>query len=237
VRAKAFLELQRQANDQAAATINDTTTGGTMSAPTGEAVNYETTISELEKLAGEQRGHVDACQAALKSINDAKSAINNMQESYRASAAAASSTSEHLAARNLDGVTLANAGTTADAMPAGAVDQMYDQLEAMEAEASSRLAEAEVALGATEANLTHIQATYGDAHATVAGNLSGDASFLDSGGGAGASGGSGDINFTGVMGGGGVPKVPAGGGIQHNGTGEVNVSGAAFGDNATVNSA
>ena len=53
----------------------------------------------------------------------------------------------------------------------------------MDEEASARLADAEVALGSTEANLSHIVATYGDAHATVAGNLSGDASFLDSGGG------------------------------------------------------
>jgi hypothetical protein len=153
-----------------------------MTAPTGEAVNYETTVSELEALANEQRGHVDHCQAAAAAIGQAKASINDMQVSYRVSSAAAASATDHLAAKNLDGVTLANAGTTADAMPAGAVDQMYDQLEAMEAEASARLADAEIALSSTEANLAHVQATYGDAHATVAGNLSGDASFLDSGG-------------------------------------------------------
>lgn len=156
-------------------------TGGTMSAPTGEAVNYETAVAELEALAREQRGHVDQCLAALQHIGAAKASIGDMQESYRASSDAAASTAEHLAAKNLDGVTLSHAGTTVDAMPAGKVDAMFDQLEAMEVEAQQRLADAEVALGATEANLRHIQATYGDAHATVAGNLGGDSSFLDGG--------------------------------------------------------
>ncbi|MER7280451.1 hypothetical protein ABT369_39040 [Dactylosporangium sp. NPDC000244] len=165
-----------------------TPAGGTMTAPTGEATNYETTINELTALAGEQRQHIDQCTAALQAVEAAKARIGDMQESYRASAAAAQNTAEHLAARNLDGVTLANAGTTADAMPAGKVDEMFDQLEAMESEAKARLADAETALAATEANLQHIQATYGDAHATVAGNLGGDASFLDGGGSAGGGG-------------------------------------------------
>ena len=95
-----------------------------MTAPTGEAVNYETTIAELEALANEQRGHIDHCKATKAALEAAKAAINDMQESYRAAATAAASTSEHLAAKNLDGVTLSNAGATADAMPAGAVDAM-----------------------------------------------------------------------------------------------------------------
>ena len=156
--------------------------GTTMSTPTGEAVNYETTIAELNALAEEQRGHLDQCQAALQAVEAAKAAIGDMQDSYRASAEAAANISDHLAARNLDGVTLANAGTAVDAMPAGKVDEMFDQLEVMEAEAKARLADAEVALGATEENLRHIQATYGDAYETVTGNLGGDSAFLDAGG-------------------------------------------------------
>lgn len=155
-----------------------------MTAPTGEAVNYETAISELTKLAAEQRTHIDACMSTVKSIDAAAASINDMQESYRASQQAAAAMSEHLAAKNLDGVTLAHAGTVVDAMPSGKVDAMYDQLEQMGAEAKARLADAEVALEATEANLQHIQATYSAAHETVAGQLGGDSSFLDSGGGA-----------------------------------------------------
>jgi hypothetical protein len=159
------------------------TPGGTMTAPTGEAVNYETTIAELEKLAAEQRLHVDSCAAALAHIQAASGAIGDMQDSYRTSSAAAASTHEHLAALHLDGVALGHTGTTTDAMPAGAVDQMYDHLEGMEATAQVRLQEAQMALDATEANIQHLQATYGDAHSMVAGNLSGDSRFLDSGGG------------------------------------------------------
>jgi hypothetical protein len=181
---------------------NDSTGGSPMTAPTGEAVNYETTLNELQALAKEQQQHIDHCQEALKSISEAKAAINNMQESYRASSQAAASTSDHLGALNLDEVTLSNAGTTADAMPAGAVDAMYDHLEEMEAQAQQRLSDAEVALGATEANISHIQATYGDAHDTVASNLSGDASFLHSGvGGAAGGAGSGTISVGAVNGG------------------------------------
>lgn len=158
------------------------TAGGTVTAPTGEAVNYETTVAELEALAREQRLHLDACIAAHAALVAAKGYIGDMQDSYRASSAAAASTHEHLESLHLDGVTLAHTGTTADAMPAGAVDTYFDQLEAMEAMAEQRRDAAEAALQATEAALANIQAKYGDAATTVAGDLSGDSRFLDGGG-------------------------------------------------------
>lgn len=172
--------------------------GGTMSAPTGEAVNYETAVAELEAIANEQRGHVDQCQAALVALEAAKSAIGDMQESYRASAAAVANLADHLAAKNLDAEALANAGTAVDAMPAGRVDEMFDQIEGMEQVAKERLADAEIALAATEANLKHIQETLGDADNTVNEKLGGDPTFLGSGGaaapaGRAASGGSGPV--------------------------------------------
>lgn len=156
-------------------------TGGTMTAPTGEAVNYETTVAELEALLKEQQMHLDACIGAQSALAAAKAFIGDMQESYRSSSAAAATTHEHLAVLHLDGATLADTGTTADAMPAGAVDTYYDQLEGMEAMAKERRDAAEVALHSTEAALGNIQAKYGDAATTVAGDLSGDARFLDSG--------------------------------------------------------
>lgn len=160
-----------------------------MTAPTGEAVNYETTVAELEAQIREQRAHVDHCTTTLAHIASAKESVNNMQESYRTASAAAASTHEHLAANNLDSTTLGHTGTTADAMPAGVVDQMYDNLEAVEAVAQQRLADAEAALASTEAALDHVQRTYSDAHETVAGNLGGDSRFLDSGVSAPAAGG------------------------------------------------
>jgi hypothetical protein len=163
--------------------------GGTpMSQPTGEASNYEGAIAELHQLADLERACIDQCQAAAAAVQQARASINNMQEAYRTASVAAPLLMEQLAARNLDATALSHAGTTADALPAGVVDAMYDQLEGMEAEAQRRLADAETALASTEANIAHLQATYGDAHATVAGNLGGDASFLASAGGATGSG-------------------------------------------------
>ncbi len=156
--------------------------GTTMTAPTGEAVNYETTVAELEALIREQQQHLDSCIAAEAALAAAKNHIGDMQTSYRDSAAAATSTHEHLAALNLDADTLGHTGTTADAMPADAVDQYFDHLEGMEAMAKERREAAEVALQATEAALSGIVARYGDAASTVAGELGGDSRFLDAGG-------------------------------------------------------
>lgn len=154
-----------------------------MTAPTGEATNYETTIAQLEALATEQRQHVEHCQAALKNVQDATAAIDNMQGSYRESSKAAGTMAEMLAALHLDGITLANAGTTADAMPPNVVDQLFSEMESLEAFLRQRLVEAEAALGATEANLKHVQSTYGDAADVVNGQLGGDSRFLDGAGG------------------------------------------------------
>lgn len=167
-----------------------------MSAPTGEAVNYETTVAELEALERVQQEHVDQCAAAVKAADDLASAVDGMQQTYRQASGAAALMSEHLAAKNLDSTTLANAGTVVDAMPDGVVAEWFDRIEQVQSAARERLAAAEVALAATSANLAHVQATYGDAHATVAGNLSGDASFLDAGGGVTRNGGFGSVAGT-----------------------------------------
>lgn len=169
---------------------NTSTAGGTMSAPTGEAVNYETTVAELDKLIDEQQKHLDACIAAEAAIASAAGHIGDMQDSYRTSSDAARSTHDHLAAMNLDGVTLSHTGTTADAMPAGAVDTYYDQLEVMQEMAKERRDAADAALQSTvEAKKTIVE-KYGDAYTVVAGELSGDSRFLDGGGASGAGGGS-----------------------------------------------
>jgi hypothetical protein len=153
-----------------------------MSAPTGEAVNYETTVAELEAIAEEQRKQIDQAQACLDAVTAAKSAIDGMQESYRATSSAAGSVNDHLTALNLDGETLGHVGNSTDAMPPSAVDNMYDQLEEIEAAAKTQRDNAEVALASTEAALKTVHEKYGDAHTTVQGELGGDSRFLDSGG-------------------------------------------------------
>lgn len=164
---------------------NVTTTPGTgtpTAAPTGEAVNYETTLAELDKIEEVQRAHVDSTQVALGKVQDAKAAISNSQGTYRPAADAAGSTHQHLTALNLDSETVANTGTMVDSMPPNRVDEMFEQLESMEADAQQQLANAEAALASTIAARQTIVAKYGDAHTTVQGELAGDSRFLASSG-------------------------------------------------------
>lgn len=160
--------------------------GTTMTQSTGEAVNYETTVAELNAIIEKQRGHLDHTAAALKAIEDAKAAINAAQQSYRPAAEAAGSVHQHLSAMSLDAETLGHTGTVADAMPPNVVDQMFDELEGMHAAAAEQHRNAEVALASSEAALKTVQEKYGDAHTTVAGELGGNAAFLDSAGSPGA---------------------------------------------------
>lgn len=161
----------------------DTTRGApAMTAPTGEVVNYETAVAQLHAQMRDLQSQIDAAQAVVRSTTDAKAAVDQMQETYRQTAEAAQSKLDHEAALNLDSTTLGHAGTQVDSLPPSAVDSMFEHLEQVEAEAKERLAHAETALAATEAELRHLQATYGDAHSTVASNLGGDSRFLDSGG-------------------------------------------------------
>jgi hypothetical protein len=145
---------------------------------TGEAVNYETTVVELEALIEQLRAHLDSTIAAEAAVQQAKVAVNNSQVSYNPAANAAASISEHLPALNVDAETVGHTGTVANAMPPNDVNVMFDQLEAMEAKVAEQRANAEAALGSAEAALKTVQEKYGDAHATVAGELAGDSRFL-----------------------------------------------------------
>lgn len=152
--------------------------GSGAGAPSGEAVNYETTVAELEALIARIREHLDSVTAALVSVQQAKININNSQASYNPAANAAASISEHLPALNVDAETVGHTGTVANAMPPNAVNDMFDRLEAMEQALIEQRANAEAALGSAEQALKTVQEKYGDAHATVAGELSGDSRFL-----------------------------------------------------------
>lgn len=152
-----------------------------VTAPTGEAVNYETTLAELEALEKAQQLHLDATLAALRNVTDLKSNIEAIQQSYRAATGSAGNIAEHLAALHLDAETLGHVGTIVDAMPAGAIDSMYERIEEIEAVLRRQLANAEAALAATRAAIATLQAKYGDAHATVQGELGGDPTFLGNG--------------------------------------------------------
>lgn len=153
-------------------------------AVSGEAVNYETTVAELEALIADLRLWLEACIAALAKVEEAKNHITDMQASYRSAAGRAAGILEHLAAMHLDATTLAHIGAIADALPASKVDQMLASLEEAEELLKAARDNAADALAAAEAALAHIVAEYGEEAAKVAQNLGGDSTFLASGGGA-----------------------------------------------------
>jgi hypothetical protein len=163
-------------------TAPSTNGGSPMTSTSGEVVNFETAIAVLDGMIADVRLQIDAARAALDKMADAKTAVDELQQTYQPTAEAAQTKLDHEAALNLDGTTLGYAGTTVDALPPNAVDGLYDQVELVEQMTNDRLVQGEVALAALEAQRAHVVATYGDAHATVAGNLGGDSRFLDSGG-------------------------------------------------------
>lgn len=159
--------------------------GNSMIGSTGEAVNYETTIAEIDAQIADVQGRIDADNAALAAMTEAKAAVDAVQMGYQEAATAAQTKFDHQAALNLDDTTLGHAGTVVDAMPPNAVDGLYDQTELIEQMIQERLVQDEIALASLEAERAHLIGTYGDAHAIVSGNLGGNAAFLDSGGGSG----------------------------------------------------
>lgn len=150
----------------------------------GEAVNYETTVAELDALIAELRQWLEACIAALNDAEQAKNHITDMQSAFRSAASRAGNIVDHLAGR-LDPTSVAHFGTLADALPASAVDQMLAALEEAEQLLKGQKDNAETALSTAEAALAHVVAEYGEEAAKVAQNLGGDASFLNSAGGGG----------------------------------------------------
>lgn len=160
---------------------NPTGRGKPVTAPTGEAVNYETTIAELDKLIAELQKQVDSLTAALAKVEGAKNDIGDAQGGYRVAAAAAAGILDHLAALNLDATTLGHLGAIKDSLPASAVDTLLEMLEEVEQLLKERLAAAVTALEAAEAAKAHVVAQYSAAHETVAGNLGGDPRFVGSG--------------------------------------------------------
>lgn len=161
---------------------NDNNGGTDMTAPTGEAVNYETAIAELDAQEQQWRDLLDQAEQVRAAAAQLKAAADGMQTLGRNAAGAAQATHDNLAARNLDGQTLAATGDAATAMDPNELDALYEQVEAMEAQADQKTQEAEAGLASVASARSTLEEKYGDAHATVAGELGGDASFLDSSG-------------------------------------------------------
>lgn len=158
--------------------------GGTpMTAPTGEVVNHETHVAELDAQIAVAQGQVDAAQAVVTSLDQTAAAIDQMQQTYTSASQAAQTKLDHTEAAGLDATTQGLASDAVDAMPPNAVNDMYDQLEEMKAKAAEKLALSEQALASLEAERAHVVAEYGELHAQVADKLGGHAGYVDSSGG------------------------------------------------------
>lgn len=212
----------RAADDRPAATTAvDTaaTTGGTMSGV--EASTFETAVPALVALtraAQELAEHVAGAKAAAAQFNDQ---VEEIDASRQAIESAAQSVVEQFETANLDSSTMTSVTTAMEMVKAGDLSGAMDHIDAAVAKLAGAEAAAQEASGAVDQARATVESKYGDAHATVASELKGDASFLHSGGGAGGSGG----------GFGGAEREPVGAGVgAFAGAGEkVNVSGDAVG--------
>lgn len=152
-----------------------------MTAPTGEATNYETTVAELEANIALTRTWLEQVTAALKDQESAKNHLSDGQDAYRPVATAVPTMLEFLTSKNLDGTTLGLVGAIKEAMPVSDVDTALAAIDEAEEILKKLVANAQTALDALEAALAHIQSTYSSAEETVQSELGGDSSFLGSG--------------------------------------------------------
>jgi hypothetical protein len=161
--------------------------GGTPMTPaTGEVQTYELHKAEIAAQRPAWQTQLDLATAAAEAARSAKAALSAQAEHGRALAASAAAKADGVAGAGLDGETVAHAGLQADAIDANELDAQFEALEGIEAAAVAGAQQAEAALAALDAEEATIDAKYGDAANTVASELGGDASYLDSGGGGGA---------------------------------------------------
>ncbi len=166
------------------AAVHPNNNGGTpMTTATGEVQTYEQHKAEIAEQRRGWQTLLDLAAASVASVAQAKSDLNAQADQARALAAAAQAKSDGLAGAGLDVETLSHAGTQADAVDVNKLNDQFEELEQIEADVRADQSRAEAALAALDAEERTIDAKYGDAHATVAADLGGNAAYLESGGG------------------------------------------------------
>lgn len=121
-----------------------------MGTATGEAVNYEQALHQIDLMQDDLRDIGTHLEGVDSEVNDLS--------------AAASTFGQHLAALDLDADTLTPVSLVTDALRPDELKDLFDKIDA-----------ARVALDAAR---DHIVATYSDAAQSVATNLSGNPEFL-----------------------------------------------------------
>jgi hypothetical protein len=226
-------------------TTDPTTDGGTtMTAPTGEVANYEMHKAELGATRQGFQTQLDLASATLAALASAKAAVSAQAEHARALQAASQNKADGVAAANLDGETQGHAAMQVDAVDANRLDAQFEALEQAEVDAQAFASAAEAGLASVDAEEATIDAKYGDAASTVAAELGGDSSYLQSGGGGAnvgavaADGESVSVSGRAIGGQGGGRHGGGSSGAPHSNIGVIGagatMAGSAVGDGATV---
>lgn len=149
-----------------------------------EATNFETAVPALNALttaAQNLTDHVAGAKNAAAAFHDH---VDEVDQARRAVEEAATAVMEQLAARNLDADTMGSVTSAMELIKAGDLSAAMDHIDAAAAKLAGAETAAQEASGAAAAASATVVSKYGDAASTVASELSGDASFLHSGGGA-----------------------------------------------------
>lgn len=157
------------------------TTGGTMTEPTGEATNFNSAIAEIDKLIRLLQVQYDQATVAMRAINAVDAAIDGFQLRQKQIAAAARSLADHLAALNLDSASLGPVLEAAEVLSANDVGEMLEHLEQLRAKVQKVISSCDAAIGALNAARASIVGKYADAANTVEEHLGGDSRFLSGG--------------------------------------------------------
>lgn len=151
-----------------------------MTAPTGEAINYRTTVAELDAMDRQLGQMLDFIQAGVAATRQAADHLDAVESQRRPLAAAAISAKEHLEGMSLDPTTMAGVDSACESLTPNAVGAILEMLESAEKHLLQVLAAIEAAKGGVSASKQNVIGTYGSA-ADVVEQTGVNAQFLDSG--------------------------------------------------------
>lgn len=152
-----------------------------MTAPTGEAINYRTTVAELDAMDRQLGQMLDFIQAGVAATRQAADHLDAVESQRRPLAAAAISAKEHLEGMSLDPTTMAGVDSACESLTPNAVGAILEMLESAEKHLLQVLAAIEAAKGGVSASKQNVIGTYGSA-ADVVEQTGVNAQFLNSDG-------------------------------------------------------
>lgn len=175
---------QPETPDEPTGTPDSPTTPSTKGADmSGEVLDHETHIAELDRTIAELEAGIDLCDVVISTSSALRGQVDDLQSKYGPVAAATQTRADHLQALHVDQTTAGHAAEGADALDPNAVARYHDEAEAIEAGAKSLRERLEKALELAKAERAEAIRRYADAQETVKNDLSGDATYLGGNGG------------------------------------------------------